>query len=178
MNILVITGSARKNGNSEALADAFIRGAGVSGNKVVKLSVHNKKIAPCLDCRYCCRNEGRCVQRDDMEGVFAALAEADMAVIASPVYFYGFPAQLKCLFDRLYSPLREKLHIGSAVLLAVCADSGSETFGPMIAMYKAVLNYFGIEDKGIVTADRVTDRGDIAGNPKLEEAYLLGRSLQ
>jgi len=48
----------------------------------------------------------------------------------------------------------------------------------MTAMYKAVLKYFGIEDKGIVTADRVTGKGDIAGNPKLEEAYLLGRSLK
>ena len=178
MNILVIAGSARKNGNSETLADAFIRGAEESGHSVVKLTLHNKKIAPCLDCRYCYRNAGRCVQRDDMDGVFAALTEAEMVVIASPVYFYGFPAKLKCLFDRLYSPLRENLRIGSAALLAVCADSGSETFEPMTAMYKAVLKYFGIEDKGIVTADRVTGKGDIAGNPKLEEAYLLGRSLK
>lgn len=178
MNILVITGSARKKGNSETLADSFIAGAGESGNSVRKITLHNRKIGPCLDCKYCYRNNGICIRNDDMSEVFCELAQADMAVIATPVYFYGFPAQLKCLFDRLYSPLRESCCIKYAGLLAVCADKGNETFEPMIAMYKAVLKYFGIEDKGVITVDGVSDKGDIAGNKGLADAFSLGKSLK
>lgn len=178
MNILVIAGSARKNGNSEMLTDSFIAGAEESGNTVKKIIMHNKKIGPCLDCKYCFRNSGKCIQNDDMNEVFCELAKADMVVIATPVYFYSFPAQLKCLFDRLYSPLRENLCIKFTGLLAVCADSGKEVFEPMIAMYKAVLKYFGIEDKGIITVDCVSDKGDIAGNKGLADALSFGRSLK
>ncbi len=177
MNILVITGSARKNGNSEMLADAFIEGAEESGNTVKKIILHNKKIGPCLDCKYCFRNDGKCIQRDDMDAVYIELAKADMVVIATPVYFYSFSAQLKCLFDRLYSPVRNSFCIKYAGLLAVCADNGHEVFDPMISMYKAVLKYFGIENKGIITVDCISDRGDIAGNKGLADAGNFGRDL-
>ncbi|MHB1152544.1 MAG: flavodoxin family protein [Eubacteriales bacterium] len=178
MNILVIAGSARKNGNSERLADSFIEGAEESGNTVKKITMHNKKIGPCLDCKYCFRNDGKCIQRDDMEAVYIELAKADMVVIATPVYFYSFPAQLKCLFDRLYSPVRNSFCIKCAGLLTVCADSGLEVFEPMIAMYNAILKYFNIEDKGIITVDCVSDRGDIAGNNGLNDAVNFGRGLK
>ena len=66
MNILLISGSPRKNGNTELLVDEFVKGAKAAGHETEKICLREKKIAPCLACEACLRNGGTCVQKDDM----------------------------------------------------------------------------------------------------------------
>ena len=189
--ITLLIGSARKNGNTEILADAFCKGVQEAGNTVYKITLFNKNIKGCLDCQYCYKHEGTCVLKDDMQEIYMVLKETDLLVIASPVYFYNFSAQLKAVFDRLHNPIREKFPIKETVLLSVCADQGMEVFHPMIQTYKAIDQYLGWdrktfsdvlknlgwEDKGSICVDEVEDKGKIIGHEKLKLAEELGRRV-
>lgn len=175
--ITLLIGSARKNGNTEILADAFCKGIQEAGNTVHKITLFNRNIKGCLDCKYCYKHEGTCVLKDDMPEVYAALKETDLLVIASPVYFYNFSAQLKAVFDRMHNPIREEFPIKEVVLLSVCADQGMEVFHPLIETYKAINQYLGWEDKGSICVDGVEDKGKIIGHEKLKLAEELGRRV-
>ena len=97
--IIVLTGSVRKGGNTELLAQAFAEGA-KKNNEVEIISVADVKVNPCIGCDRCFTSEGNvCVQHDDMAGIYEKLKTSDMLVIASPVYFYGISAQLKAIID-------------------------------------------------------------------------------
>jgi len=177
-NIVVLVGSPRKNGNTELLADAFIEGARSVGNTVEKISVTGKKIGGCLGCNACYRDaEHRCVQQDDMEACYARFAQADVIVIATPIYFYGVSSQLKCMIDRLHNPIRNSFKVKKLGLLAVCADDREAVFDSVVTMYRAVLSYFSLADGGIVTVWNVSEKGDIKGNPKLKAAEEMGRAI-
>ncbi len=177
-NIVVITGSPRKNGNTEILADAFIKGAKSSGNTVTKINSGNLKINGCTDCKYCFTHDGICVQRDGMDEVYPSLKKADMIVFASPVYFYGFTAQIKALIDRLYVTVGKKFPITSCALLAVYADTDTTVCEPMITNYKAFTGYLKWEDKGIITVEGIEAKGEINGHNSLEKAEQLGSSIK
>ncbi|HRM90401.1 MAG TPA: flavodoxin family protein [Thomasclavelia ramosa] len=101
--IVVISSSPRKNGNSEILADQFIKGATSVGHKVIKINLANYRIAPCLACEYCRGHHNRCVLKDDANKVIEEIVNADVFVMATPVYFYSLSAQLKILIDRMFA---------------------------------------------------------------------------
>lgn len=61
MNILVVTGSPRKGGNTEILADAFAQAAKESGHEVTVRKLSRLKVGPCLACEYCFTHDGVCV---------------------------------------------------------------------------------------------------------------------
>lgn len=81
------------------LCDAFIKGAEKAGHLTEKIFIQNKKIFPCLAC-YGCRNTHLCVQKDDMGEILEKMVQADVIVLATPVYFYSLSGQLKTLIDR------------------------------------------------------------------------------
>ena len=89
MNILILSGSPRKGGNTELLAEAFAKGA-AEHHPVEILSVHNYNVNPCLGCNACFKTNGVCAQKDDMTFIYEKMIQADMLVIASPVYFWFF----------------------------------------------------------------------------------------
>ncbi len=99
--VLILSGSPRKGGNSDLLCDEFMRGAIDVGNTVAKVRVAEKKIAPCLGCYYCAKNGGKCVQPDDMAELLQKMIDADVLVLASPVYFYSICAQLKAVAEEI-----------------------------------------------------------------------------
>ena len=104
MRILVLNGSPRPKGNTKQMVDAFQEGAESVGHQVDVIDVCKKKIAGCLACEYChTKGNGDCVQKDDMQEVYSLLTEADMLVVASPIYYHGISGQLKCVIDRFYS---------------------------------------------------------------------------
>lgn len=176
--ILIFTGSMRKGGNTDLLAQAFARGAG-ENHEVEIVSVADYKVSPCIGCNSCFTREGnRCFQNDDMTKIYDKLKTADILVIASPVYFYGISAQLKAVIDRIHTPMRNEFPIKKLALLLVGAATLPELFDSIIMQYQLVLNYFHLEDAGRVLVRGVKEKGDIEGNEALEEAYQLGLSIQ
>lgn len=98
--VLILSGSPRKDGNSDLLCSEFMRGAQESGNEVQKIFVRSKKIVPCNACYYCRDDGGKCALNDDMSEILDAMQAADVIVMASPVYFYSIDAQMKIIIDR------------------------------------------------------------------------------
>ena len=98
MKILVITGSPRKNGNSNTLVDNFIKGVEEAGHSVVRFDSAFKNVHPCVACNKCGMN-GQCVFKDDFEFVRNNIVDADVVVFASPMYYFGISAQIKAVID-------------------------------------------------------------------------------
>ena len=97
--VLILSGSPRKDGNSDLLCSEFMRGAQESGNEVQKIFVRSKKIVPCNACYYCRDHGGKCALNDDMSEILDAMQAADVIVMASPVYFYSIDAQMKIIIE-------------------------------------------------------------------------------
>lgn len=112
-----------------------------------------------------------------MQKIYPKLAEADVIVVASPVYFYGISAQLKALIDRLHTPMRNTFKVKKLALLLVAAATLPTVFDSIKMQYQLILDYFKLEDAGMVLVKGVKDKGDIKENQALNEAYLLGKSL-
>ena len=177
MNILILSGSPRKNGNTDLLVEAFSKGASEK-HHVDVVSVHDYKVSPCMGCNTCFTSEGNtCVQKDDMSFIYDKLANADMLVIASPVYFYGLSAQLKAVIDRCHNPIRDTFHIKKATLILVGAASLPELFDSILTQYRLCLNFFHIEDAGHVLVRGAKEKGGVQGTKALEEAEALGRAV-
>ena len=177
MNILILSGSPRNNGNTDLLVEAFAKGASEK-HHVEVVSVHNYKVNPCMGCNACFTSEGNaCVQKDDMPLIYEKLANADMLVIASPVYFYGLSAQLKAFIDRCHNPIRDTFHIRKAALLLVGAASLPELFDSILTQYQLCLNFFHIEDAGHVLVRGAKEKGSLRGSKAMEEAESLGRTV-
>ena len=177
MNILVLSGSPRKGGNTELLAEAFAKGATEGQHRVEIVSVRDYKVNPCLGCNACFNTDGVCAQKDDMAAIYEKMSQADMLVIASPVYFYGISAQLKTFIDRLHNPIRDSFPIQKMALLLVGAASLPELFDAILTEYILCLNFFKLEDAGHVLVRKVNNKGDIKNTDALNEAYSLGRSI-
>lgn len=101
--VLILEGSPRLNGNSCILSDEFARGAEEAGYTVEKIPAARKKVAGRLGCNACYRNDGICVQKNDMAEIREKMLEADVIVLASPIYFYSMTAQMKAVIDRTYA---------------------------------------------------------------------------
>ena len=127
MQILVLNGSPRPHGNTAAMVEAFRKGAEENGHVVTVVNVCQKKIAGCLACEYCHQegsgHERQCVQKDDMQEVYPLLDEAEIIVLASPVYYHGFSGQLQCAINRIYALDKPKKLKKAALILS----SGSRT---------------------------------------------------
>lgn len=151
MNILVLNGSPRANGNTAAMVKAFVEGAGENGHAITVVDVCKKKIAGCLACEYChTKGKGQCIQKDDMQEVYPVLDKAEMIVLASPIYYHSFTGQLQCAINRIYALDKPKNLKKAALFLSSGSD---DVYGGAIYEYQnSFLNYLKLEDMGIFKA--------------------------
>lgn len=176
MNILVITGSPRKNGNSNTLADNFIKGAQEVGHTVVRFDSAFKKVHPCIACNKCGMN-GQCVFKDDFEFVKENIVDADAVVFATPMYYFGISAQIKAVIDRFYT-INGQIHVHKkAALILTYADTTAKDAQPIISHYETLLNYLGWSDAGQIIASGVWTEGDVKHTQYPQKAYELGKNI-
>ena len=179
MKILILCGSPHKNGTTNALAEALISGIDQSRHEVEKIQLAEKKIAPCLGCEYCKRNDGACVQKDDMAALLLSVLAADVIVFVSPIYYFGFNAQLKAVIDRFYAVnARLKLQTQKKAIL-LTAGGGKEEWIPdgIFANYHTMLRYLNWTSLGQICALNCHVKDQLAQTTCLEQAKELGRSL-
>lgn len=175
--IVVLVGSPRKGGNTSLLVDSFVQGAR-QYHEVEVISVSDVRVNPCLGCNVCFLEDKHiCAQQDDMGKIYETLKSAEILVIASPVYFYGISSQLKAVIDRLHNPIRDTFAIKRLALLAVGAAELPELFDAIKTEYQLVLNFFKLDNAGMVLVRGVNAKGDIVGNPALKEAFDLGLKI-
>lgn len=178
--IIVLNGSPRKNGNTSALVKAFREGAESAGHSVTEFWLEGMNINGCRGCCAGGKNpESPCVQKDDMAQIYLAYKEADVVVLASPLYYWTISGQLKCAFDRLFAvaecdPSYTNPRKESALLMAAEGNGFEET----VYWYDRLMGHIGWKDCGKVLCGGVMAVGDIEGKPELEEARRLGASIK
>ena len=104
MKVCIINGSPRRNGNTAELLKPFRERLLQLGTEIDDIFLKDYKVGPCLGC-YACQNvsgEYGCVQKDDAEAVWMRAGEADLLVLATPIYSWYCTAEMKALMDRHY----------------------------------------------------------------------------
>lgn len=174
MRILVLTGSPRKDGNSNYLASEFIRGAEEAGNRAARFDAAQAQVHPCIACNSC-GMDGPCIFKDDFETVREHIIPADMVVFATPMYYFGLSAQLKAVIDRFYA-INGQIHIPKkAALLMTYANSSPRQALPITSHYDTLLDYLGWTDAGRVIAPGIWTAGSIKSTHYPQMAYELGK---
>ena len=180
--IVVLNGSPRKHGNTAALIDRFRAGAQSAGHSVTRFNIAEMNISPCIGCLKGGKNKASpCTQKDDMDQIYPAYETADIIVLASPLYFWSFTAQLKTAIDRIFAAIEANGYAAppkDCIMLIAAGDSSRSNFQPMIDYYKSFLSNIGWTDVGMLLAGGVNEIGDIAGKPVLEEAAALGAGIK
>ncbi len=177
--ILVLTGSPRKGGNTDKLADAFAAGAGQSGHIIVRYGTAGKNIKGCMDCRTCFKNGAACSVPDDFNELAPLLEQADMVVFATPMYWFSFPVQLKAAIDKFYAydTSKRPLKIKECVLLVSGGVKDETKFEGIVKSYKLIAEFLGWQDRGVVIVTGLHDKDDILKTDGLERAESLGKSI-
>ena len=187
--VLGISGSPRRNGNSELLIREFMRGAAAGGHKTELIVLSELKISPCTSCGSC-QKTGKCIINDDMQLMHKKLLEADCIVFASPIYFCGVSAQLKSFIDRCQALWSRKYILKEAL---VRPDRGkrsgyfistagtkdyNEVFEGAIFTVKAIFSTLDIKYTGGLLFKDMENKGDILKHPDaLKMAFEAGASL-
>lgn len=173
MNILILNGSPRPNGATKEMVNAFVEGAESVGHKVDVIDVCKKKIAGCLACEYChTKGDGHCIQQDDMQEVYPLLEEAEMIVLASPIYYHNFTGQLQCAINRIYA-LDKPKKLKKAALIMSSGDNHVYS-GAIFEYQNSFLNYLHLEDMGIHSAFGKENKSP----EKYAELKAFGESLK
>ncbi|MBE6405717.1 MAG: flavodoxin family protein [Lentisphaerae bacterium] len=171
-NVLIIGGSPRTAGNSETLCKEFAKGASEAGNQVEYISLSGKKIGFCTACYAC--SSGSCPQNDDAADIIKKMLDADVLVLATPVYFYTMSAQLKALIDRsvmVYPKIQNK----DFYYIMTMADTVDENFkGTLEALRGFVACCDHSRECGIIKAPGVYQKGEIQNSPAMKESYEMG----
>ena len=177
MHAVVLTGSPRRSGNTNYLAEQFMRGAREAGHTVFRFDAAAGEVHPCLGCNHC-NMDGPCVYDDDFTKILRPeLIKADLIVFCSPMYYFGFSTQLKAVIDRFYA-INGTLHTyKKCAFIMAYANTAPKDAEAMIAHYRTIAGYMGWEDIGSVIAPGIWTAGSIKGTKYCEEAYRLGRSL-
>lgn len=176
--ILIIKTSLRGNSNSDALADAFAKGAAESGNTVEEISLQGKNIAFCRGC-LACQQLGRCVIQDDAISIAEQMKTAEVIVWATPIYYYEMSGQMKTLIDRANSLFPSDYAFRDIYLLTAAAeDEDGVDEGAIHGLNGWIACYEKAHLAGTVFAGGVNDAGDIKGHPALQAAYEMGKSVK
>ncbi|HSH69267.1 MAG TPA: flavodoxin family protein [Deferrisomatales bacterium] len=175
MKTLCVLGSPRPKGNSSALAKHFCTAMEQLGSEVQTISLNALTYRGCQACMGCKTRADRCVLQDDLTPVLAAICEADVLVVATPVYFGDVPSQLKGLLDRMYSflvpdyrenPHRSRLPPGKKlVFIQVQGRADVDKFADVFPRYAEFLDWYGIRERYLIRDCRGRKPGEIQTFP-------------
>ena len=176
--ILVLSTSPRIGGNSETLADVFIKGAEEAGHETKKICLYDKKIEFCKGCLGC-QTTGKCILRDDAERIIAQMKAMAVLVFATPIYFYEMSGQMKTLLDRTNPLFPAEYEFRDIYLLATSAD---EEESSMEAAVKGLEGWISCFEKsrlaGVVRGTGADKKGAIEEcGEALSAAYEMGRNV-
>ncbi len=178
-NVLVISASPRKGGNSDLLCDQFARGAVEAGHMVEKIRLAEKNVGFCTGC-YACQKLKRCVQDDDANELVEKMLSADVIVLATPVYFYSMDAQLKALIDRSVSRWEDfgRFRGTEFWLVITAADESHDQMAATLAGLRGFMHdcMEGSVERGVLYGTGAYEKGEVRSLPVFQEAYEAGKN--
>ncbi|MFX0097466.1 MAG: flavodoxin family protein [Candidatus Hodarchaeota archaeon] len=187
MKTVVLYGSPRKDGNSATLTKYFLQGLRTNEiNEIKEFYSNDLGISPCQMCGSCSKPERielaphNCIISDDMHPIYAAFAEANIIVFATPIIWGYMTAQLKTVLDRLEALASNKYFGHKTFVVIITCWHHYET---LVSFFKrAIESYY--EEVQLHTIiycswdqNSRNDRHVLTCNEKLQEAYELGRTV-
>ncbi len=188
MRILGLFGSPRRGGNTELLLEEALKGAESEGAEVERIYLPDYAITPCKEC-HGCDQTGNCVILDDMQKIYPKLLEADVIILASPIFFYGVTAWAKALIDRSQALWARKYLLKDpslgkegkkrkGFLISVGATKGQKVFEGAILTAKYFFDVLNAEYVGDLLFKGVEAKGDILKHQEaLHQSFEAGRRL-
>ena len=186
MRITTLLGSAKKNGNTATVLGWVEEDLKSQGHDVDRIYLNNKSIGGCLGCGKCRENpdEIACVQKDDAIDIMEQMISSDVVLFASPIYFWGFSAQIKALIDRGYSlvtnyhkpghtSLMEGKHIA---LLVTGADAYEDNAEGMFTAFDRIVDFLLARKSGELYVGKCSVPSELSEEVK-DKALELARSL-
>lgn len=174
--ILVLTGSPRTGGNSDQLADAFIRGAAGEGKQILRFDAGRKQIGPCIGCQ-ACAGSGMCAVTDDFAELAGYLRQADAVAIFTPLYWYSWPAGIKAAIDRCFSFYCSETQTRvKESILVVCGEADDmASYDLIVKTYEKTAELMHWEDKGHIVVPAVFEAGAVQNTPAIAGMEKIGR---
>lgn len=174
--VLILSGSPRKNGNSDLLCNEFMKGALEAGHEAEKIRVQEKKIGYCTAC-YACKEHGICTIKDDMAELLQKMIDCDVMVLSSPVYFYSIDAQLKAVIDRSVARWTEVKN-KEFYYIVTAADGEKEAAETTINCFRGYADCVdGAKEMGIIYGMGAYEKGEIIGTKAMIDAYEMGKQV-
>lgn len=174
-NVLIISASPRKNGNSDILCDRFAEGARERGHNTEKVFLASKNIGYCRGCGVC-NSTHKCVQKDDMSELLDKMVAADVIVLATPVYFYTMDGQMKTFIDRTvprYTEIKNK----DFYFIMTAADTEKSNLNRTLEAFRGFTQdcLDGAKEAGIIYGTGAWNIGEIKNTPAYNQAYEMGK---
>lgn len=172
-NVLILSGSPRMGGNSDILCDEFLRGATEAGHRVEKIRVAEKQVAGCRACDGC-KDSGICVIKDDMADILPKIIDADVLVLATPVYFYSVSAQLKAVIDRTFARWEDVRDKELYYIMTAADDDKTATDSALASLRGYGRCVVGAKEMGIIHGIGLYQKGEVKDTAYMQEAYEMG----
>lgn len=158
MKVLILQASPRAKGNTAWMADVCKAAAEQAGHDVTMVNVSHKKIAGCLACEYCHgKGNGECIQKDDMQELYPLMAEAEVLVLAAPIYYFTLCAQIQAPIQRMYS-VNKPAKVQKMALLVSSYSPG--VYDGAKAEFRDICAYWSATSVGVVTAKNDEQKTD------------------
>jgi arsenate reductase (thioredoxin) len=178
MLIFGINGSPRKGGNTRFLLSLFLEEMRKKGHEIQVFDATRLKINPCTGCGNC-EKKGVCVFKDDFTDIFLPVfKKADIIVLSSPVYFYGFPAGIKSLIDRIQVLWSRKYVLGlkdfqehkrKGFLLSAGATKGKDLFDGLKLTAKYFFDAAQVKFENELCYRGIENKGDLEKHPAVHQ---------
>jgi multimeric flavodoxin WrbA len=188
MKIVAVLGSPRLNGNSARVAGRFLETATQFGAETQSFALNTLRYRGCQACRACKKHSETCVLKDDLTEVLQAVREADVTVLASPVYYGDVTGQMKCFIDRNYcllkpdyitNPNRSRLQAGKTMVFVLTQGMADESgFADVYPRYGAMMEFNGIAETHLIRACGLAKPDDVLQRPDvLKQAEDLASQM-
>ncbi len=175
--VVIISSSPRKGGNSDTLSDSFASGAAESNHSVEKIFLKNYKINYCAGCGRCYDERNGCSQHDDMGEILQKLVDADVVVMATPVYFFTMCGQMKTFIDRTcarYSELNNK----EFYFILTAGTESKPALERTVEEFRAFTSCLeSPHEKGILYGVNTWRMGDAKKTGDIGKAFEMGKNV-
>jgi multimeric flavodoxin WrbA len=178
--VLILTSSPVRGGNTNAMASAFEEAARKKGAAVTRLDMNKAKGCGCTACMACRKTAEWCVIQDGVGEALAAFRDADLLVLAAPVWWLDLPVALRRFVERWHglvdASFTPRLPAGKAAVLLLSQGAGAESFQDLPARYREMLDWLGVKEFHAVR-HCLAEENPIGASGVLAEVAALAESL-